>query len=141
MSTEYTTADAGTAAPSVDQSLGALVSQLSGDLSRLMQQELELAKSELRDEAAKAGKGVGMLGGAGLAGWMTVLFLSLTVVWALDTAMNLAWAALIVTVVWAIIGAVLFAMGRKAIREVNPRPDQTIESLKEDAQWLKAQKN
>lgn len=140
MSAEYTsTRD--DSAPDVDQSLGTLVSHLSSDLSRLMRQELDLAKAELREEATKAGKGVGMLSGAGVAGWMTALFVSLTAMWALDNGMDVTWAALIVTIVWAAVGGVLFAMGRKALRDVNPKPQQTIDSLKEDAQWLKAQKN
>jgi uncharacterized membrane protein YqjE len=130
-----------TSQPNVGQSLGTLVSQLSSDFSRLLQQELRLAKAELRDEAAKAGKGAGMLGGAGFAGWMTALFLSLTAMWALDQGMDVTFAALIVTVVWGVIAAVLFVMGRKALRTVNPKPEQTLDSLKEDAQWLKAHRN
>jgi len=140
MSSEYTTANE-SSQPNINQSLGSLVSQLSSDLSKLMQQELQLAKVELREEAAKAGKGAGMLGGAGFAGWMAALFLSLTAMWALDKAMDLTWAALIVTIIWGVLGAVLFSMGRKALREVNPKPEQTIDSLKEDAQWVKAQRN
>jgi uncharacterized membrane protein YqjE len=123
------------------RSLGDLVSQLSQDLSRLMRQEVELAKTELKEEATKAGKGAGMLGGAGVAGWMTALFLSLTVIWALDHAMDLAWAALIVTAVWGIAAAALFVVGRNTLRAVNPRPQHTVATLKEDVQWVRQQKS
>jgi hypothetical protein len=68
---------------------------------------------------------------------MVALFVSLTVMWALDEAMDLIWAALIVAAVWAVVAAVLAMTGRKELREVNPKPDQTVESLKEDAKWLK----
>ncbi|HEU4946770.1 MAG TPA: phage holin family protein [Kribbella sp.] len=124
-----------------DSSLGAMVSQLTSDLSTLTRQELALAKTELREEAKKAGKGAGMLGGAAFAGWMLALFVSLTLMWALNEVMHIAWAALIVAAVWAIAAAVLLTAGRKAMREVNPTPDQTVDSLKEDAKWLKAQKS
>jgi hypothetical protein len=126
---------------SVDESVGELVSQLTSDLGQLTRQELALAKAELQVEAKKAGKGAGMLGGAAFAGWMAALFVSLTAMWALDKAMDLIWAALIVAVVWAVVAVVLAARGRKELQEVNPKPDQTVESLKEDAKWLKTQKS
>lgn len=126
---------------SVDESVGELVSQLTSDLGELTRQELALAKAELQLEARKAGKGAGMLGGAAFAGWMTALFVSLTAMWALDKAMDLIWAALIVAVVWAVVAVVLAAKGRKELQEVNPKPDQTVESLKEDAKWLKTRKS
>jgi uncharacterized membrane protein YqjE len=126
---------------SSDRSLGSLLSSLTGDMSKLMRQELQLAKVELRDEAKQAGKAAGMLGGAAFAGWMTALFLSITLMWLLDKAMDLTLAALIVTLIWGIAAAVLGLSGKKKLQAVNPKPEQTMDSLKEDAQWLKAQKN
>ncbi|RZT16842.1 putative superfamily III holin-X [Kribbella sp. VKM Ac-2569] len=126
---------------SMDESVGELVSQLTTDLGQLTRQELALAKAELQAEAKKAGKGAGMLGGAAIAGWMVALFGSLTVMWALDKAMDLIWAALIVAAVWAVVAAVLAVVGRKELQEVHPKPDQTVESLKEDAKWLKTRKS
>lgn len=126
---------------STDDSLGEIVSHLTNDLGTLTRQELALAKAELRAEAKQAGKGAGLLGGAAFAGWMVALFLSLTAMWALDEAMDLIWAALIVAAVWAVAAAVLAMRGRKELREVSPKPDQTVESLKEDAKWLKTQKS
>jgi uncharacterized membrane protein YqjE len=133
--------DSGPTRLSMDESVGELVSQLTTDLGELTRQELALAKAELQAEAKKAGKGAGMLGGAALAGWMVAIFLSFTVMWALDEAMDLIWAALIVAVVWAVVAAVLAMKGRKELQEVNPKPDQTVESLKEDAKWLKTRKS
>lgn len=130
------------AEPSIeDRSLGDIVSKISGDLSRLMRQELQLAKVETTQEAKKAGLAAGMFGGAALAGWMTALFVSMTVMWALAHVMDLALAALIVTAIWAAIGAVLFMNGRNKMAQVNPKPEQTIETLQEDKQWLKAQRS
>ncbi|MEV6412546.1 phage holin family protein [Kribbella sp. NPDC051718] len=126
---------------SVDESVGELVSQLTSDLGDLTRQELALAKAELQAEAKKAGKGAGMLGGAAFAGWMVALFVSFTIMWALDEAMDLVWAALIVAALWAVVAAVLAMRGRRELQQVSPKPDQTVESLKEDAQWLKPRKS
>jgi uncharacterized membrane protein YqjE len=120
-----------------DRSLGDLVSELTSDLSTLMRQELELAKAEMRREGKKAGAAAGMLGGAGVAGHLVLLFASLAVMWALGEVMHLGWAALIVTVVWVVVAAVLFTTGRKRMREVNPKPEQTTATLKEDLEWAK----
>ena len=77
-----------------------------------MRQELELAKAEVKHEAATAGKAAGMLGGAALAGWMTALFLSIALWWALANGMDEGWAALIVAVIWAVAAAILASAGR-----------------------------
>jgi len=123
-------------ATSQDTSIGQLISNITDDLSRLFRQEVELAKVELRQEASKAGKAAGMLGGAGFAGYMTVLLLSLALVFALGNVMDLGWAALIVAVLWGIAAAILYVNGRKKLSTVSP-PQQTINTLKDDAEWLK----
>ena len=128
--------------PNVEgQSVGSLVAGLTNDLSTLMRQELELAKVELRQEAAKTGKAAGLFGGAGLAGWMVALFASMALMWALGEVMHLGWAALIVTVLWAVAAAVMFMQGRAKMRAVRPVPEQTVQTLKEDIQWAKNQKS
>ena len=118
-------------------SVGELIGEISDDLSKLFRQEVELAKAEVRQEAQKAGKAAGMLGGAGFAGYLTVLFLSLALAWGLGNVMDYGWAALIVAVIWGIVAAVLFVSGKKKIKDVDPMPRRTVETLKEDAQWLK----
>ncbi len=123
-----------------NRSVGELIGELSSDLSTLMRQEVALAKAELTQEASKAGQAAGMLAGAGVAAHLAIIFASLTAMWALGNVMNLAWAALIVTVVWAVVAAVLVQMGRKQLKEAGPpKPEQTIETIKEDVQWAKTQ--
>ena len=123
-----------------DKSLGELFGDLTSDLSLLFRQEVALAKTEARDELKRTGKAAGMLGGAGLAGWMAVLFVSLALAWLLDQAMNTALAFLIVGVVWGITALVLMKRGKQQIAAVQPLP-QTVETLKEDVQWARTQKN
>jgi hypothetical protein len=127
--------------PGHERSTGELFSEITSDLSKLMRQEVQLAKAELRQEAKTAGKAVGMGAGAGLAGWMVAVFASLTLLFALSNigVLGLAWSALIVTVLWAIALAVLGMRAKKLAAKVGP-PNQTIDSLKEDAQWARNQK-
>jgi predicted butyrate kinase (DUF1464 family) len=120
-----------------DGSVGELVSAVSADAQTLFRQEVELAKAEMRQEATKAGKAAGMFGGAGFAGYMVALFLSLAAAAALDNVLDAVWAALIVTGGWAVIGAVLFVLARSRMRSVSARPDQTMETLKENARWAR----
>ena len=120
-----------------DQSLSELLGEVTGDLQTLFRQEVALAKAELREEAVKAGKAAGLLSGATVAGYLAVLLLSLAVMFGLAELIGLGWAALVVAVVWAIVAAVLAVVGRNRMREVSPKPERTIETLKEDAQWAK----
>jgi len=120
-----------------DTSIGELLGNISGDLSQLFRQEVELAKAELKQEASKAGKAAGFLGVAGFAGYLAVVLLSFALVFALANVMDAGWAALIVAVLWGIVGAVLYSSGRKKLKTVDPVPHRTVDTLKEDAQWLK----
>ena len=118
-------------------SVGDLIGEVTRDLSTLMRQELALAKAEVRQEAAKAARAGGMLGAAGFAGYMVLLFASVAVWQGLAEVMASGWAALIVTAVWGLAGAVLFVLGRQRMREVNPKPEQTVETVSEVPGTLK----
>ena len=119
-----------------DRSLGELISEVTGDLSTLMRQELELAKAELQQSASRAGKGAGMLGGAGIAGYFVLLFISIALWWAIGAATGLGWAAVIVAVIWAVIGAVLFVAGRNSLKSVRGIP-KTADTVKKIPDALK----
>jgi len=114
-----------------DRSLGELISEVTTDLSTLMRQELELAKAELQQTAARAGKGAGMLGGAAVAGYFVLLFVSVGLWWAIGSATGLGWSAVIVAVIWAVIGAVLYAAGRSSLKSVRglPRTTDTVKKI------------
>ena len=82
------------------RSLGELISEITGDLSTLVQQEIALAKAEATQSAKRAGKGAGMFGGAGFAGYMVALFLSIALWWAIGDGIGHGWSALIVAALW-----------------------------------------
>ena len=88
-----------------------------------MRQELELAKAELQQSATRAGKGAGMLGGAAVAGYFVLLFASIALWWAIGSATGLGWSAVIVAVIWGIVGAVLYAAGRNSLKSVRGHAD------------------
>lgn len=112
-----------------DVSVGELVGNVTRDLSTLMRQELALAQAELKQEAKKTAAGAGALGGAGLAGFFVVLFLSLALWAGLSNLMDAGWAALIVAALWAIIAGALFVVGRGRLRQVHPKPERTVDTL------------
>jgi len=126
--------------PQADASLGELFSDLTTDLSGLVRDELSLAKVELKDEITKAGRAGGMFGGAALAGYMTIVLLSFAAAWALAEVMAAGWAFLIVAVIWGVAAALLYFRGRDQLQKVQPKPEQTIDTLKEDVRWAKNQK-
>ena len=120
-----------------DATAGELASEVAKDLSTLVRQEIALAKAELQQEAKTAGVAAGALGGAGFAGYFVLVFLSLALMWGLDAWMPLGWAAVIVAALWAVIAAVLAIVGRSRLKRFNPKPERTIENVKEDVQWVK----
>jgi uncharacterized membrane protein YqjE len=123
-----------------DRSLGELLSQLSEQTTRLVHQELELAKAELTQKGKQAGQGAGMFGGAGALGLAALGALTACFILALDLIMPAWLAALIVAVVYGIVAFVLVKQGQAKIKQAGPPvPEQTIETVKEDVEWAKTQ--
>jgi uncharacterized membrane protein YqjE len=119
---------------------GELLKELSDHTTTLVRQEIELAQAELGEKGKKAGLGAGMFGGAGLFGVFALAALTTCIIVALDSAMPLWLAALIVAVVYGAIGAVLALQGRNKVQQAGPPvPEQATESVKEDVQWAKTQ--
>jgi hypothetical protein len=121
--------------------LGQIVGDITTDMSTLLHQEMDLAKAEMKQEVSKVGKGVGMFGGAGVAGLLTLFFVSLALTYLLDNWVPVELAALIVALVWASVAALLALRGRKEMKAANPALPTTQQTLKEDAQWARTLKN
>ena len=119
-----------------NRSVGDIVGDIQKDLSTLVRQEIELAKAETKEEVSKAGKAAGMLGGAGFAGYMVALFVSLTIAYAIAHFWPTSIGMLIVAVIWGIAGYVLYSRGRQQLKNVNG-PRNTVETVKEDAAWVR----
>jgi hypothetical protein len=127
--------------PASTRSLGDIVGDITEDLSTLIRQEMELATSEMKREVTKLGTGAGMFGAAGASGLLMLFFASLALTYLLDNWMPIELAALIVALLWGIATAVLTLRGRQKFKDANPELPVTQQTLKEDAQWAKTQKN
>ena len=112
-------------------SLGELINELSKDFSTLMRQEVDLAKAELRQSATRAAKGAGLYGGAGVAGYFALLFLSIALWWGLGYLVGNAWSAVIVAAIWGIIAAIMYLVGRRELGAVKgmPQTAETVEKI------------
>jgi hypothetical protein len=124
-----------------DRSTAELVKDLSRDTGLLVRQEIALAKAEMAEKGKRAGAGVGMLAGAAVAGLLMLGVLTAFLVLALDGAMPAWAAALVVTLLWGVVAGALVYFGREALRAIgSPMPEQTMESVREDIEWLKERK-
>jgi predicted phage tail protein len=134
-------ADQQTSSPNnqrTDASTADLMRQLSEQTSRLVSQEIELAKAEVSEKGKKAGIGAGMFGGAGLFGLYALGALIATAIAALSLAMDTWLGALIVTVVLGAIAGILALQGRNKIQQaMPPAPQNTIETVREDVETTK----
>ena len=124
-----------------ERSVSDLLKQLSQETSTLVKQELDLAKAEMTEKGKSAGLGAGFLGGGALFGLgafgaLTACFIAL-----LATLVDHTWlAALIVAVVYGAIAGILAMRGKNKLQEAGPPvPEQTVETLKEDARWARTQ--
>ena len=117
--------------PDSRPSVGELFSDVAVDLSTLIRQEVELAKAELRQSATRAGKGAGLLAGAGISGHMVLLFASVAAWWGIGDATGHGWSALIVAAIWLVVAAILALAGRREISAVSgiPQTAQTVQRI------------
>jgi Putative Actinobacterial Holin-X, holin superfamily III len=124
-----------------DRSVGQLLGDVTRELQELMRKELELAKAETKEElqrAAAAGKGFGI---AAFAGYFALIMLSFAAAWALTAIIPTGWAFFAVGMFYAVVAAFMALRGRKKLQEFSPVPEETVETLKEDVQWLKSRKS
>ncbi|MBQ0893562.1 phage holin family protein [Micromonospora sp. U56] len=112
-------------------SIGELLADATRNFSYLLRKEVELAKAEVREEVRSLGMVAGLFAAAAIAALLTLVFLSHALWWALSNVMDQGWAALIVAIIWAVIGAVLASRARKQLRTVKavPRTKQTAQEI------------
>jgi hypothetical protein len=130
----------GTPSELKERSVPDLLKQLSQETSTLVKQELDLAKAEITQQGKKAGLGAGFIGGGALFGLGAFGAFTAFLIALLGLGMDTWIAALIVTVLYGAIAAVLALRGKNKIQEATPPVPQTVETLKEDAEWAKTQK-
>jgi hypothetical protein len=124
-----------------DRSLGALLSEMTSELSQLVRTEIDLAKTEAKEEAAKAARAGAMFGAGGVVALLAAILLSFAAAWGLATAIPDGFAFLIVGMAFGVAALVCFLMGRKRLEEFNPVPQETVDTIKEDVEWARARKS
>jgi uncharacterized protein (DUF983 family) len=122
------------------RALPELLSELGGELSTLVRQEMQLARVELRREMATTAKGSAVLVVAAVGGLLTIVFGTSAAAWGLAQVMATGWAFLIVTLFWLLVTSVAGVVGLRKLKQVGP-PAQTVQSLKEDVAWAKTRKS
>jgi len=122
-----------------EKSLGDLFSELATETSNLVKQEVSLAQAELTQKAVKVGKNVGFLVVGGAIGYAALLAFIAALIIGLSYLIPAWAAALIVGIVVAIAAAVMIMSALNALKNTGLTPTQTVETIKEDAQWLKDQ--
>jgi hypothetical protein len=126
--------------PTTDErSLGELFSELTQEARTLVQQEVALAKSELSQKAAVVGRDVAFLAAGAAIAYAGLLALLAAVILGLATVIPAWLAALLVGVIVAGIGYLLVQKGQSDLKRQNLMPQQTIQSIKEDSEWMKEQ--
>lgn len=124
--------------PGQDESVGQLLRELSEQTSTLVRQEVALAKAELTQKSKLAGEGAGLLGGAAVMGLALLGAFTTFLITVLALVVPVWVSALVVTVCYALVVAVLALTGRSALRKASPaNPEQAIDTVKEDVQWAK----
>jgi Putative Actinobacterial Holin-X, holin superfamily III len=123
-----------------DRSVGQLLGDVTRELQALVRKEFELAKAETKEElqqATAAGKRFGL---AALASYLAVVMLSFAAAWALTAVMPTGWAFFAVGTVFGLVAAAMALQGRHQLQKFHPLPGETVDTLKEDVQWLKSRK-
>lgn len=121
------------------RSLGEITNSILTNAQEVLRDEVRLAKTEIRDELKSALRASAMLATGVVLALFAFGMLLLTVTWALDRVLPLWAAAAMVTAVVAVISGVLILVGRQKIRQVDPKPRETMETMKENVQWVKQQ--
>lgn len=125
-----------------DPTLGALVQDMTEQMSTLVRDEMRLAQAEMTQKGKAAGLGIGLFGGAGVVALFGVGTLIATVVLLLSLAMSAWLAALIVTVVLFVVAGVLALQAKSSVSKATPvQPEEAIAGVKEDIATVKGQRS
>jgi len=121
------------------RSLGELFAELASETTNLVRQEIQLAKTEVTQKATSAGKDVGMIGAGGALAYAGLLALIAALIIGLGEVIPMWLSALIVGLVVVGVGYMLIQRGLTALKNIDPTPRQTLETLQEDKEWAKEQ--
>jgi uncharacterized membrane protein YqjE len=123
-----------------EPTLGELLTDLSEDFSTLVRQELKLARVETMETVSKTSRSATMMAAGGALAYAGLIVLLLALAVLIGQAIDSYWlGGLLVGLVVLIIGGILISSGRNSLKNVSVAPEKTIETLKDDARWVKEQ--
>ncbi|HEX6124231.1 MAG TPA: phage holin family protein [Pyrinomonadaceae bacterium] len=122
-----------------ERSLGDLFSELAAETGTLVRQEVALAQAELTAKATHVGKNVGFLAVGGAVAYAGVLAILAGIIMGLSYFLPAWLSAILVGAVVGIAAFVLISSALAELKKTNIKPEETVESIKEDAEWLKNQ--
>ena len=125
-----------------ERSIGELFGQLTQDMTLLVRQEVQLARTEMTEKLSKLTTNLISVGAGGFVAYLGGLALMAALILAVRDLANisLAWSALIVGGILAIVGYVMLQRGLKDLKRTDPTPRRTVETIKDDIQWAKEQR-
>ena len=121
------------------RSMADVLQDIVANVQTIIRSEVRLAKTEVTEEATKAARAGGVMAGGVVAALFTIWLLLLTILYALATVMPMWGAALALFVLMAIVTAAMLTAGKKRFKAVHPKPEKTIETMKENVEWVKSQ--
>ncbi len=123
--------------PNGDRSFSDVLENIVGNVQGIIRSEVRLAKAEIREEAAVAGRAAGIAGLGAVLSFYAAGFLLLTCLYALELTVAPWLAALIMMLVVGGIAAAVVRAGIQGLKRVHARPDKTIDTIKENVEWAK----
>jgi uncharacterized membrane protein YqjE len=127
------------ATPQTQRTVSDVLQDIVGNVQQIIRSEFHLAKVEMKEKADSAAQPAGLLASGTVLAMYGAGFVFLAAVYGLSMVIPQWAAALCVGVFLAVVGAVLVASGRKKLKSINPAPDKTVQTLKENVQWAKGQ--
>jgi hypothetical protein len=114
-----------------------VLQEILRNLQEMVRSEIRLAKAEARGEVAHIAKSGLWIAAGAVVAVCAAVFLAWSAAYALATVMTMWAAALVVALVLAVIAAVLLAVGARLARRIQPVPERTMETLRENLEWMK----
>ncbi|MBV9300638.1 MAG: phage holin family protein [Acidobacteriaceae bacterium] len=121
------------------RSIADVLQDILANVQTIIRSEVRLAKTEVTEEATKAARAAGVMAGGAVAALFTVWLLLLTILFALATVMPMWGAALLLFALMAVVTVLLLMAGKKRFKAVHATPEKTIETMKENVEWVKSQ--
>lgn len=121
------------------RSLPEVLQDIVGNIQEIMRSEIQLAKTEIKEEATKASTPIKLWIAGAVLGMYALVFILFTIVMAMATVMATWLAALVVGAILSVVSMALVSAGAKRLKHVNKVPERTVETMKENVQWAKNQ--